>query len=96
MKVWAAIRDENRIIEDRVMDFPSANPHSAEEWGEIIGELCHAMDLSRPVILKKHQNDLNSFRHTSFSPADFMEPVRFHKFTIELFPEKKKESERHN
>ncbi|MEI3424981.1 MAG: hypothetical protein V8Q85_07965 [Christensenellales bacterium] len=48
------------------------------------------LDLSRPVLLKKHLNELNTFRHTAFLPSDFMEGVDFSKFTLQLFPEKKK------
>lgn len=89
MKIWAAIRDENKIIRDLVMEFPRARPRSTEDWSALVGELCGALDLSRPVLLRKHQNDLNAFRRTEFMKEDFMEPVVFHKFTIELFPEKK-------
>ena len=35
-------------------------------------------------------NELNTFRHTAFLPSDFMEGVDFSKFTLQLFPEKKK------
>jgi hypothetical protein len=90
MKIWAATRDENKILTETVMEFPNAHPRAIEEWSALIGELCGALDLARPVLLNKHRNDLNSFRRTSFSQEDFMEPVSFHKFTIELFPEKKK------
>lgn len=90
MKIWAATRDENRIITETVMEFPNARPRTLEEWSAIVGELCRAFDLARPVLLKKHWNDLAVFRRTSFSREDFMEPVSFHKFTVELFPEKKK------
>ena len=39
---------------------------------------------------EKHLNELNTFRHTAFLPSDFMEGVDFSKFTLQLFPEKKK------
>lgn len=90
MKIWAATRDENKIIHDVVMEFPDTHPHEIEEWSALVGELCHALDLSRPILLKKHQNDLNVFRRTTFVQEDFMEAIDFHKFTVELFPEKKK------
>ena len=91
MKIWAATRDENKILNDKVLEFPDAKPHTVEEWSALIGEVCGELDLARPVLLKKHQHDLNAFRHTAFVPDDFMEAVDFHKFTVELFPEKKNE-----
>ncbi len=90
MEIWAATRDENKILRDLVLTFPDARPRSIEDWSVLVGELCGALDLARPVLLRKHQNDLNAFRRTEFMKEDFMEPIDFHKFTIELFPEKKR------
>ncbi len=88
MRIWAATRDMDKITKEVVMDFPAA--HSEDEWNAVLGDICHELDLSRPVLLKKHLNELNTFRHTAFLPADFMEGVDFSKFTLQLFPEKKK------
>ncbi len=90
MRVWAATRDENKVLSETVQEFPSARAHTGEQWSAVIGELCHALDLARPLLLKKHEHELNSFRHTAFTPEDFMEPVSFKKLTIEIFPEKTK------
>ena len=78
----------DKIIKDVVMEFPAAK--SEDEWNAVLSDICRELDLSRPVMLKKHLNELNTFRHTVFSPADFMESVDFNKFTVQLFPEKKK------
>lgn len=89
MKLWAATRDLNKILSETVMEFPPA--HSEEEWTAIVGELCRELDLSRPILMKKHLNELNTFRHTTFLPMDFMDGVDFAKFTVQIFPEKKKQ-----
>ena len=52
MRIWAATRDMNKIIKEVVMDFPAA--HSEDEWNAVLGDICHELDLSRPVLLKKH------------------------------------------
>ena len=88
MKLWAAIRTDGKIQQDIVMDFPDISKASVEDWNPILGALCHALDLGRPVLLKKHRNDLAHFSHTAFTEADFMEPLTFDKLTIEIFPEK--------
>lgn len=75
MRIWAATRDMDKIIKEVVMDFPAA--HSEDEWNAVLGDICHELDLSRPVLLKKHLNELNTFRHTAFLPSDFMEGVDF-------------------
>ncbi len=90
MKIWAAIRTDGKIQQDIVMEFSDLSQARVEDWGPIIGELCHALDLARPVLLKKHLHDLVHFLHTAFTAADFMEPIAFDKLTVEIFPEKKK------
>lgn len=87
MKIWAALRNNDKILDDKVLTFSSNI-----DWEEIVGEICREFDLSRPLILKKHINDLDEFRHTVFTADDFMEPVSFKKMSIEMFPEKKNSS----
>ena len=67
MRIWAATRDMDKIIKEVVMDFPAA--HSEDEWNAVLGDICHELDLSRPVLLKKHLNELNTFR-TPVQPAN--------------------------
>ncbi len=90
MKIWAAIRTDNKIEQDVVLEFDGLAKAFVEDWNPIIGELCHALDLARPVLLKKHLRDLENFSHTAFAAADFMEPIAFDKLTVEIFPEKEK------
>ena len=92
MRIWAATRDMNRILSETVLDFAPAK--NEDDWSRVIGELCRELDLSRPLILKKHLNELNHFRHTTFLPSYFMESVSFNKFTVQLFPEKKNSDKR--
>ena len=55
----------------------------------ILHELCQALDLSRPVLLNKHIRELQNFSHTVFRRSDFMEPIAFDTFEIEILREKK-------
>ncbi len=88
MKIWAAIRTDGKIQRDMVMDFDGLSKARVEDWNPILGALCHELDLARPVLLRKHLNDLAHFSHTAFTAADFMEPIAFDKLTVEIFPEK--------
>ena len=47
MRIWAATRDMDKIIKEVVMDFPAA--HSEDEWNAVLSDICHELDLSRPV-----------------------------------------------
>ncbi|MDD4074974.1 MAG: hypothetical protein PHC80_02675 [Eubacteriales bacterium] len=89
MRIWAAIRSDHHIIADTVQDFPQTR-NAVTDWSGVIGALCEALDLSRPVILKKHLHDILHFSRVTFKPGDFMEPVNFDRFDMEIFPEEKK------
>lgn len=92
MKLWAKCLKDQHILSDVVREFPvSARPTSVDVWNEIIIELCKPLDLSCPVLMKKHLHDFLQFNRAVFYPADFMESVNFDRFEIEIFPEKKKD-----
>jgi hypothetical protein len=88
MKIWGIIRSEQSIEKDVVLEFENQKREEVCDWDRIIGETARALDLSRPVILKKHIRELQNFSRTVFKQADFMENIFFDKFEIEIFPEK--------
>ena len=92
MKVWAKVLTDHRIMNETVREFSSARPSDMEGWSVLLHELCQDLDLCRPLILKKHVNDLKQFSRVVFKPADFIESVDFDEFEIEVIPEKKKKS----
>ena len=79
-------------MNETVREFSSARPSDIEGWSVLLHELCQDLDLCRPVILRKHANDLKQFSRVVFKPADFIESVDFDEFEIEIIPEKKKKS----
>lgn len=85
MKVWAKVRKDNKTIAEHVVEIGCKHAIEVENWAEPIGELCRELDLSRPVILRKHIRDLESFSHTVFRAGDFMERIDFDRLEIELF-----------
>ena len=85
MKVWARVRSDNKTVAEHVVSIEQKEASEVENWAEPIGELCHELNLARPVILKKHSRDLTAFSHTAFKPGDFMEKVDFDRLEIELF-----------
>ncbi len=70
-------------------EFSLARPSDLEGWTPVLHELCQALDLARPILLEKHVRELDQFSHTIFKASDFMEPIAFDRFEIEIFPEKK-------
>ena len=93
MKLWASIRDEeHRVIRESIRDFSDVKRKSAREadYSSMIGQLCEDLDLSRPILLQKHLQELSRFSHVYFHPADFMESVDFFRLEVVIFPETKK------
>ena len=89
MRIWAKTIKHQRIQSEVVREFALARPSALEEWIPILHELCQALDLSRPIVLEKHIREFDQFSHTIFRQSDFMEPIAFDRFEIEIFPENK-------
>ncbi len=85
MKVWGKIRKNNRTVKDVTVTVHVKSAYEVEDWGEPMARLCHDLNLSRPVILTKHERELEQFSHTAFYPGDFLERVDFDRLEIELF-----------
>ena len=80
-------------MRETVREFASARPSDMEGWSVTLHDLCQDLDLCRPVILRKHVNDLRQFSRVVFKPADFIETVDFDEFEIEILSEKKKRTD---
>lgn len=92
MKIWAKTIFDHRIETEVVREF-SARPSDSAGWTEVLTELCKPLDLAVPVLLNKHVDELARFSRTVFKQADFMEPIAFDRFELEIFPEKKKKTQ---
>ena len=89
MRIWAKTLTRQKIQSEVVREFTLARPSDFEGWMPVLHELCQALDLSRPVLLEKHIAELDRFNHTQFRQSDFMEPIAFDRFDIEVLVEKK-------
>lgn len=85
MKLWGKTRLDNRTVSSDTVTVAAKSAYEVEDWSEPFSRLCHKLNLSRPVILKKHVRELEQFSHTVFFPADFLEPVDFDRFEVELY-----------
>ena len=85
MKLWGKTRRDNRTVSSETVTVAARSAIEVDDWSEPFSRLCGKLNLSRPVILKKHVRELNEFSHTVFFPADFMEPVDFERFEIEIY-----------
>lgn len=84
MRIWATVWTDNQKVADTVIDTDFRKARDVTDWEPLIGDAATKLLLSRPVILKKHIRELHSFNRAVFRWDDFMEPVDFDKFVVEL------------
>lgn len=83
-RVWGIIRIREKIASDWVAEMAEPDLDGALE------ALCRALDVPRPVVLRKHRQEFARFFRTRFLPGDFMETVGFAAFEVELLRDKRK------
>ena len=88
MKIWARVRKNNKTTKQDVVEIPQKDASEVEDWHEALCELCSKLNLSRPVILDKHVNELLRFSHTVFRPDDFKMCIRDRHRPNSRFPKK--------
>ena len=81
MKVWGRLFQGEKCIRHTVVE--CLNTTQALEM------LCQALDIPRPVVLGKHEREMERFRHTQYKPIDFIEDAGCDRFLMEILPEKK-------
>jgi len=90
MKLWGIIRKNDKIQHQHTIEYPELTRDTASDWDELISPLCQKLDLSRPLMLKKHLKEIDEFSRVVFLPSDFIESVDFDRFEVEIFYPKKK------
>lgn len=88
LKFWIKLYKDGKLKNDYVCD---ANPNASAEkmLDEGLKEACYALDISNPIIMKKHVKDVKEYSLTRFLPSDFPEAVDFDKADINIFDDSK-------
>lgn len=82
-KIWAKTVRNDKIIQDYV--YENRDSFDSNNLSEYLMDICPAMDVSTPIVLKKHIAHLNEFNNTTFKQPDFVEPINFDYFMLEYF-----------
>lgn len=89
MKLWGIIKKNHKITNDMIVEIDETL--SEEALVSALKEICVDFDICVPVILSKHTGELTKFNRTVFKAVDFIEPIKFDTFEIEIFDKKKKD-----
>ncbi len=81
VKLWArTIKDHSAI---KKYDFRKDETLEWAAFYDYVREICHAMDISTPVITKTHLFNFAKFNFVRFLKSDFIETVDFDYLIIE-------------
>ena len=80
-KIWAKVLESEHIAKQTV--YESDNKFTYSQFFNYLAEICDALDVPTPVLLKTHIFNYAKFRHVVFRRADFMEEVPFDKLILE-------------
>ena len=81
IKIWAKIVKNNKIIKSTVLEKPENMDYS--EFFTYLSEICSALDVATPVLVKPHIFNYAKFNHVKFTKSDFLEPTDFDKLVLE-------------
>lgn len=87
LKFWMRLYKDGKIKNEFVCDAKGKLPEEILEEG--LKEACYSLDLSNPIIMKKHIKDMKEYSLTRFLPADFPESVDFDKADVTVFDDSK-------
>ncbi len=81
LKIWAKVYKDEHI--ERQMTYESEAKFTYADFFGYLTEICGALDIPTPVLLKTHLFNYAKFRHVVFRPRDFLESVDFEKLVLE-------------
>lgn len=80
-RIWAKVFSEDHIIKQHV--YEKEEPFTYSSFFTYLTEICDALDVPTPVLLKPHIMNYAKFNTVTFRPADYMEEVPFQKMVLE-------------
>ena len=81
-KLWATLLIKHKIV--RELYFPCPAAQVLEDG---LRKVCKAFDISFPVVLQKHENELLRFSFTRFQSDDFLEPFPYTALSLTFIAE---------
>jgi hypothetical protein len=93
MKVWALERRKQKIVRDVMVDYEIPAEWSIAELNDLLVEPCQKLDLSRPIAMEKHVDEMQRIGRVVFRRADFIDAVPFDSFELEIVDDDKKKKQ---
>lgn len=81
VRIWAKVIKENRIVNQFV--YENFNPLDYSQFNNYLTEICSALDVATPVLIKTHIFNYAKYNNVKFIADDFLEPIDFDKLVLE-------------
>ncbi len=81
VRIWAKVIKENRIVNQFV--YENFNPLDYSQFNDYLMEICSALDVATPVLIKTHIFNYAKYNNVKFVAEDFLEPIDFDKLVLE-------------
>lgn len=87
LSIWATLRKKDKVIADR-----NYKCNLDDILADTLDDACKAFDISKPVILSKHEADLKKFNRVVFRKTDFMDAFGYDSLELEIVRDRKKDN----
>lgn len=74
----------SRMLRDFVAENSDGRATPSQRLEECMDQICHEMDLAKPIWLDQNYEELNRFGKTAFRQDHFIEPIGFQALEIEI------------
>lgn len=80
-RIWGRIEKEHKIVKQTT--YESIAKFEWSDFFTYLADICEALDIGTPILLKTHIFNYAKFNRVTFLPRDFAEPVNFDKLVLE-------------
>ena len=80
-RIWGKVLKDGHIV--RQVTYEREAKFSYSRFFSYLTDICDALDVPTPVLLKPHIFNYAKFNHVIFRPSDFMEDVPFDRLVLE-------------
>ena len=88
--IWVRLMHKSRIDRDITVEC------ARSDWQEALRQACQKLDVSKPMVLPRHERDWDQFSQARFLKEHFIEDVPFDRMEVEFIdPDQKKKKPQH-
>lgn len=80
-RIWGKILKDGKII--RQVTYERVDKFTYSQFFTYLADICEALDIATPVLLKSHIFNFAKFNTVRFIPRDFAESVDFDKLILD-------------